>query len=162
MTSNNPTGPISRVLDGIAVPTDPVAAGHLAFGRTSGDIAHPIEVDDAGAVVVTATSSVTSVLDRAVIEINTAGSNEIIAAPGAGLRLVIYSLNYLTRAAVDVRLLSGATAISGLYVYQLATGNGFAFDGTTGGIVLGVNEAFNISLSANVGVDGFALYGVTT
>lgn len=159
MTQNNPTGPISRVLDGIAVPTDPVAAGHLAFGRTSGDIAHPIEVDDAGAVVVTATSSI---LDRAVIEINTAGSNEIIAAPGAGLRLVICSLNYLTRAAVDVRLLSGATAISGLYVYQLATGNGFAFDGITGGIVLGVNEAFNISLSANVGVDGFVLYGVTT
>lgn len=162
-TPNNSSGPITRVFDGGLVPTDPTPAGHLAFGRTAGDVAYPIEVDASGAVVVTTTPSVvTSTLERAVIEINTMGSNEIIAAPGAGQRIIIYSLNYLTRAAVDVRLLSGATPISGLYVYQLATGNGFAFDGTIGGLPLDENEAFNIDLSAAVGVDGFVLYGVAS
>lgn len=99
-----------------------------------------------------------NVLSRAVIEAAAAGDNTIIAAPGAGKRILLYHYNFLTRAAVNARLLSGAASVSGLY--NFGANSGFAFD-APGGIAptpLGVNEAFVINLSAAVGIDGYVLY----
>lgn len=159
MAESTPTGPISRVQDNEEVPALPVAAGYLAFGRTAGGIARPIEVDNNGAVVTTVTPS--SVLTELPLEIATMGDNTIIAAPGAGNRIIIYHINYLTRGAVNVRLLSGANDLSGLYTWQNAQGGGFAFDGSSvGGLPLNENEAFVINLSAAVGIDGFILYSI--
>lgn len=162
MTTSNSSGPISRVFDGGEVPTNPTPAGFLAFGRDNSGIARPIEVDANGAVVVTGTVTPSNVLTELPLEIATSGDNTLIAAPGAGNRIIIYHINYLTRGAVNVRLLSGANDLSGLYTWQNAEGGGFAFDGSTvGGLPLNENEAFVINLSANVGIDGFILYSVS-
>lgn len=159
--SSNSSGPITRVFDGGEVPTNPVPAGFLAFGRDSSGEARPIEVDANGAVVVTGTVTPSNVLTELPLEISTSGDNTVIAAPGAGNRIIIYHINYLTRGAVNVRLLSGANDLSGLYTWQSAQGGGFAFDGSTvGGLPLNENEAFIINLSAAVGIDGFILYAI--
>lgn len=161
MAESTPTGPISRVQDNEEVPALPVAAGYLAFGRTAGGIARPIEVDNNGAVVTTGSLTPSSVLTELPLEIATMGDNTIIAAPGVGNRIIIYHINYLTRGAVNVRLLSGANDLSGLYTWQNAQGGGFAFDGSSvGGLPLNENEAFVINLSAAVGIDGFILYSI--
>lgn len=161
MAESTPTGPISRVQDNQSVPALPVAAGYLAFGRTSGGIARPIEVDNNGAVVTTGSLTPSSVLTELPLEIATSGNNTIIAAPGVGNRIIIYHINYLTRGAVNVRLLSGTNDLSGLYTWQNAQGGGFAFDGSSvGGLPLNENEAFVINLSTAVGIDGFILYSI--
>src|SRR3989304_141923 len=70
----------------------------------------PLLLDSAGLLRTATTSTLVSVasISRANIEASLNGNNTIIAAPGVGVRIRIYHFNFLTRAAVNVRLLSGA------------------------------------------------------
>ena len=92
---------------------------------------------------------------------STIGDNTIIAAPGAGLRLRIYHIDWITAGAVTVIMRSAATALSGSYVFPDI--GGYAFDGATSGpIRCGTNEAFIINLSAGVALGGMIIYTATT
>jgi len=135
---------------GIYLAADPVLADRQM---------HPIRLDDAGRVMSGSSSPVSAAtLLRVKIEAAGVGDNTIIAAPGVGMRLRLFHFNFLTRAAVNVRLLSGGNDISGLY--NFLGNSGFAFD-SAGGLyptILGENEAFIINLSGAVGIDGYVLY----
>ena len=95
------------------------------------------------------------------LSISTIGDNTVIAAPGAGLSLRIYHLDYVTAGAVTVIMRSAATALSGSYVFpDIAS---YAFDAASSGpIICGDNEAFVINLSAGVALGGMILYTATT
>lgn len=152
----NPSGPKSRVTSGQSVPSTP--SGELLFGSGSGT-AYPLPLAaGGGAVNVVTAASGTNIPTVVKIEASSAGNNTIIAAPGNGFRLVIWHFNFLTRGAVNIRLLSGATELSGLYNFGDDMGMAFDASGTGGPIPCGNNEAFIINLSGAVAIDGFVLY----
>lgn len=95
-------------------------------------------------------------LKVAVIEHAAMGDNTIVAGV-AGRRVKLVHLNFLSRAAVNARLKSGAgTNLSG--VYQFLGPNGLAFDGRYHPLMTNAGDAFVINLSAAVEIDGFVLY----
>lgn len=100
-------------------------------------------------------------LRNAVLSIATSGDNEVIAAPTDGY-IVIDHINLVPAGAVDVRLKSGSTNLSGLY--SLTTSQGFVLENSMhneqGVITCARNEAFNINLSGAVQVSGFVRYRV--
>ena len=93
------------------------------------------------------------------IEDAASGDNTIIAAPGTGLRIAIVHFNFIARGDVNVRLLSDAVQKSGLY--NVLANQGFSFDGGIyAPLLMELNDAFIINLSAAVGIDGFVTHYV--
>ena len=103
------------------------------------------------------------ILDHAIpavapVNIITIGANQIIAAPGAGLRIRVVGLLLVATGAVTVTLQSGANNLTGA---MSMPANGI-IDTITDHfpLIMNANEAFNISLGGGVQVSGFALYVV--
>lgn len=103
------------------------------------------------------------ILDHAIpavatINIAQQAANQIIAAPGAGLRIRVVGLLLVATGATTVILLSGANALTGA---MSMPANGI-IDTITDRfpLMMNANEAFNITLGGAVQVSGFALYTV--
>jgi hypothetical protein len=172
-----PPGPIRRAYEGENVPlVSPVgpgtASGLLAMGIAAAAGAVPargaqfLRIDPTTGGLITSGGGgggggtpIAGLITLA-IEASAAGPNVLIPAPGPGLRIRIYHVDYLTEATVSVRLLSGATNLTGLYAWL---GQGaYAFDapGAIAPWELGVAEAFIANLSLAVGIDGTVTYTV--
>lgn len=92
------------------------------------------------------------------ISINTATSNEIIAAPGSGLQIVVYYLQLVATSDNTVKIYSATTAKSG--AMTLKEGVGFVAEMPFTPIVCAENEAFKIELTAATLVAGWAVYRI--
>lgn len=96
------------------------------------------------------------------LSIATSGSQEVIAAPGAGKRIAIDHINLIVTTAVNVTFYSGSTALSGTYPFD--TKQAMVLENTTtdpeGVIACNDNEAFNITLGSAVQVSGFIRYRI--
>jgi len=171
-----PGGPLTRtfeagVIPAAAAPTTP--SGSLPMGVFSAaptalterqaswfrlDASRQLMV--AGSFTPTPPTPSSLALLNAPIEASGAGDNILIAAPGAGLRIYVFQLVFLTRNAVNVRLRSAATNLTGLLSYL--TQGQFAVDGPGDRPIyaLGVSEALIANLSAAVGIDGSIAYTV--
>lgn len=97
----------------------------------------------------------------AAISNNTNGDNTIVAAPGAGLRLLVWHVDLVAAAAVNVTLKSGAaTSLSGAYPLQ-AAGSSMALDFPAHApLPIGTNLAFIINLSSATFIYGLVLYTI--
>ncbi len=94
---------------------------------------------------------------EAVINFNAAGDTSLIAAPGAGLRLRIYGLEFLTAGATNIIVKSAATVLVGEQDFGANSGkilDPIAFPRYT----CGVNEAFIFNCSAAVQIGGRIYY----
>lgn len=103
------------------------------------------------------------ILDHAIpavaaVNIAQQGANQVIAAPGAGLRIRVVGLLLVATGAVTVTLQSAGNALTGA---MSMPANGI-IDTITDHfpLIMNTNEAFNITLSGGVQVSGFALYTV--
>ncbi len=97
---------------------------------------------------------------EAVISFNAAGDNTIIAAPGAGLRIRVYGLEFGPIAgASDLTKKSAATALTGAQNFP-ANGGEILDRGNFPWYTCGLNEAFIINSSAAVNVGGRVWYTV--
>jgi len=95
--------------------------------------------------------------EQAVIEVSASGDNQIIAAPGVGARIQIVHLSFIVRDIVNVRLLSDAVQLSGLWNFE--AGMGYTFDASDGfTLFCQENDAFIINLSAAIGIDGLVCF----
>ena len=105
----------------------------------------------------------TNVLNVLTEQVNDAlsGDNTVIAAPGAGLRLLLWHLDFVVAAAVNVTLKSGAgTSLSGAYPFQ-AAGGSFSQDYPAHApLAMGTNLAFIINLSGAVSLQGLMIYTI--
>lgn len=101
-------------------------------------------------------------LYKADINISTAGSSTIIAAPGDGHYLVIDFIAFMPTTAVSVQLVSGSTNYGG--PLPLASLQALVFENSAnnndGVITCGNNEAFVINLASAVQVGGFCRYRI--
>ncbi len=101
-------------------------------------------------------------LEKADINIASAGDNTIIAAPGAGKYIAIDSINMVPNAAVIVQLKDGSTNYGG--AYSLTGNQGFVLDNVMqnehGIITLSDNSAFVINEAGAVQVSGFVRYRI--
>lgn len=99
---------------------------------------------------------------KANIDISTAATTEVIAAPGAGKFIAIDWIGAQTNAANNVTLRDGSTAYGGLL--PLASAGGFVFENTIknrdGIITLTANTALNIVTSATTQLSGFVRYRI--
>lgn len=99
---------------------------------------------------------------KADINISTATTTEVIAAPGAGKFLAIDFIAAQTDAANDVTIKDGSTTYGG--AYNLTAGGGLTFENTIknkdGIITLTANTALNITTSAATQLSGFVRYRV--
>ena len=98
-------------------------------------------------------------LSSAVISAASSGANELVAAQGAGLRIVVYSISLMTRGVTTAQLKSASTAISG----ALSFGTGGTWDEpiNASGEPLyqtAANEALNLVLGSAVQCDGLVRY----
>jgi hypothetical protein len=89
----------------------------------------------------------------------TANETVVIAAPGVGKHIEIDHFNLLADGGANtVTLEFGATKIA---EYNLASGQAIAFDApANNALSSGINEAFNLTLSAATSVTGFVLYRI--
>lgn len=163
-SERNPAGPVTRGIEAQQAPTQ--TAGELPFGLVlvadpvlANRATHPLRLDGAGRLVVAAapappTPSAAG-LQRP-IEAAAAGDNVLV--PGvAGQRIRVYHYNMLTRGAVNARLRSAATNLSGLY--SGAAAFSLVFDAPEFyPLTCGVGEDLILNLSGAVGVDGFVIF----
>lgn len=96
------------------------------------------------------------------LSISTSGSQEVIAAPGAGKRIAIDHINLIVTSAVTLTFYSATNALSGAYPFD--TKQAMVLENTTsdpeGVIACNDNEAFNITLGGAVQVSGFIKYRI--
>lgn len=83
---------------------------------------------------------------------STLGSNVLVAAPGAGYKIVVVSLVVLAGASANsIKFLSGATEVSALMA--LAGNGGMVLnENHSGWFFTGENEALNVNLSSATAV----------
>lgn len=94
---------------------------------------------------------------------NASGDNTLIAAPGAGLAIVVWKIWFTTAAAVNVTFYNGAsptTPLSGAAVFPAA--GSLALDGPEGFELyrMAANTAFVVNLSGAVALGGTVWYTV--
>lgn len=97
----------------------------------------------------------------AAINLAAAGVTQVVAAPGAGYRIVPLSYVFSTNTAANFQWLSAATALSG--PMPAAVNGGFSVPESTQGLmVCGDNEALNLGMSGAgaVVVGGHLSYAV--
>lgn len=106
-------------------------------------------------------SNLSGNLLNAVIDANSSGDNEIIAAPSSGY-IAIDHINFVNEAAVGITFKSGSNALSG--AYSLAERQPITLENTTvqdkGVITCNTGEAFNINLDSAVQISGFVRYRI--
>lgn len=100
---------------------------------------------------------------KAVINASSSGDNTVIAAPGAGMHIVIDHFTMISASAVSVVLKDGSTAYSG--AMPLGTSGTIVYDNTNdeqdkSEMELADNAAWVINLSGAVAVTGFVLYRI--
>lgn len=104
---------------------------------------------------------ITEKLKNIVISASSSGDNTIIPAPARGY-LAIDNINFVPNAAVNVKLISGTTDLSG--TYELTPNQGFTQDNTfqnqDGIITCKYGEPFVINLSGAVQIGGFCRYRI--
>jgi len=95
---------------------------------------------------------------KAVININLAGDNIIVAAPAAGskIKIRLVKILFVCTAAVAIILKSGATSLTG--AMSFAANAGLVFEGDFNPLDMIQEEAFIINLGGAVQVSGFILY----
>ncbi len=100
-------------------------------------------------------------LQKADININVSGDNEIIPAPAQGY-IVIDHINLVPNGAVTLQLKDGATNYGG--AYGLTTSQGFVIENSMrnekGVITISPQTAFKINLGSSVQVSGFVRYRI--
>lgn len=88
--------------------------------------------------------------------IDVAATAEIVAAPGAGQKVVLISFWLSASGAVNAKWQSGSTDKTGLMYFAAA---GASFVVPRGGVVeCAANEALNLNLSGSVPLDGHCEY----
>jgi len=101
-------------------------------------------------------------LSHTSISINTATQNAIITAPGAGKRICIDFL--MLHPSGGANTVTVQTASTTLVALTLDDQQGMVIENTIhyrkGILTCGVNEAFNITLSAATTVEGFVRYHI--
>jgi len=106
-------------------------------------------------------STLSGALRTAIIDDNTSGDNEIIAAPTDGY-IAIDHINIVPTGAVSLKFISGSTDKSG--TYPLDAKQPITLENATqhqdGVITCGRNEAFKINLGGAVQISGFVRYRV--
>lgn len=144
---------------------------------TDGDYS-PIAVDDRGSVFVTTDTSVPALvatyevkgafydpgdgsfngtITRAAVSANTSGQSSVVSAPGAGLKIIVFSIALIANAANNVKFQSSSTDKTGLF-YLPANGGFVLPHNPHGWIECAENEALNINLSAAQAVGGVVVY----
>jgi len=93
------------------------------------------------------------------IDISTATTTEIIAAPGAGKKIAIFSIFEKSGGVNQVTWKDGTTAITGAIPEAANSGEVMAvnFDKP---LLLGFNKAFNITTGQAVQLSGVVIYGI--
>lgn len=95
------------------------------------------------------------------ISIASSGDNTVIAAPTQGY-IAIDNINFVSSAAVSVKLIRGTTDLTG--VYSLTANQGFTQENVTGhqdGVITCLpGDAFIINLSGAIQVSGFCKYRI--
>lgn len=101
-------------------------------------------------------------LEKADINIASAGDNTVIAAPGDGKYLVIDHINFIASSTVTVQFKDGTTAYGGSY--SLVQGQSVVLENSMqnehGVITMSNNAAFVMNLSGAVQVSGFIRYRI--
>jgi hypothetical protein len=103
-----------------------------------------------------------NIASYAIIDEAGAGDNEVIAAPAAGFKLLIWGFAFVVAGAVNVRFEGGAggTALTGVMNFASA-GQGMAVPvGRKPIFEIAAATNFNAELSAAVSIDGFVVYSV--
>lgn len=96
---------------------------------------------------------------NAKIDIATAATHEIIAAPGAAKQIVIYTIFTKSTASNTVTWKDGLTALTGAIAEAANSGEVVNFNPEKP-LVLTLNSAFNITLGSAQQVSGIVLYAI--
>lgn len=98
---------------------------------------------------------------RARININTAGDNTIISAPGEGKYIAIDHLHFISSGGTNAIILKDGSDI--IADYDFDDNQAFAFDNTNpdlNTLQMSTNSAFIINISNSLKVTGFVLYRI--
>lgn len=99
-------------------------------------------------------------VQRASVSVSTSGANTLVAAPGAGLRIVLLRSTLVAAGSVSVTFKSNTTALSGAMPLP-ANGNGLSdCDPIIGLFECAENEPLVLTLSAAVAVTGYLSYAL--
>lgn len=131
--------PIVIASDQSAIPLSAGTARVGAVYPVSGQV-----VDETGVV---------RTVNRAILAATASGNTQLVAAQGGGVRIRVLSINFVALAAVDVKLQSATTDLTGTYP-NAANGGVVMPNNQHGWFQTAANEALNINLSLATTVGG--------
>lgn len=132
----------------------------IADGTVDGT--NKLVVDSAGRITIALATGGGKTLQFGVINTATSGDNQLLAAPGAGLKIKIVSYALIAAGTVNVKFTSGIGGTNMTGPYSLIANTGIGLSGSTASHLLeaGTNTAFVLNLSGAIQVSGHYSYFV--